>query len=307
MSVELAGVRVLDGKETAREVRAEVAARVAGLGRRGVRPGLAVVLVGDDPGSQVYVRNKDKAASEAGFAVSTRRLPASATQAELAALVDELNRDAGVHGVLIQLPLPDGLDAVALLARLDPAKDVDGLTPANVAALWSGAGREGREAGLFPCTPLGCIELLDRHELPIAGARAVVIGRSQLVGKPLAALLLRRDATVTVCHSRSRDLPGLAREADILVAAVGRPELVRGSWIRPGATVIDVGINRLPDGRLCGDVHYREASSVAGAITPVPGGVGPMTIAMLLENTARAAARAAQIAWEELAPDAGLA
>jgi len=218
--------------------------------------------------------------------VRTLRLPTTTSQAELQARVDELNRDGSVHGILVQLPLPKGLEAGPVLERLDPAKDVDGLTAANVAALWRG------EQGLVPCTPLGCLELLDRHGITLDGKRAVVIGRSQLVGKPLAALLLARNATVTLAHSKTRDLAAVAKEAEILVAAVGRAKLVRASWVRPGAVVLDVGINRLPDGRLCGDVDFQEVLSVASAITPVPGGVGPMTIAMLLANTARAAARA---------------
>jgi methylenetetrahydrofolate dehydrogenase (NADP+)/methenyltetrahydrofolate cyclohydrolase len=285
--METATQRILDGKTVAAAVRAEVAGRVRALRARGTVPGLAVVLVGDDPASQVYVRNKDKAATEAGFEVRTVRLPVTTRQGELVARLEELNRDRAVHGILVQLPLPRGLDADALLERLDPAKDVDGLTPRNVAALWRG------EEGLVPCTPAGCIELLDRSGIPLEGRRAVVIGRSQLVGKPLAALLLARNATVTVAHSRSQDLPAIAREAEILVAAVGKAGLVRASWVRPGATVLDVGINRLEDGRLAGDVDFHGCLAVAGAITPVPGGIGPMTIAMLLANTARAAARAA--------------
>ena len=286
-AMQMTAARVLDGKGVAQAVRAEVAQRVRALRARGVVPGLAVVLVGDDPGSQVYVRNKDKAAAEAGFEVRTVKLPATTTQTELAARLDELNRDRAVHGILLQLPLPRGLAADPLIERLDPAKDVDGLTPRNVAALWRG------EEGLVPCTPAGCIELLDRSSIPIEGKRAVVIGRSQLVGKPLAALLLARNATVTVAHSRSSDLAAIAREAEILVAAVGKAGLVRGNWVRPGATVLDVGINRLEDGRLAGDVDFQACLGVAGALTPVPGGIGPMTIAMLLANTARAAARAA--------------
>lgn len=284
--------RILDGKKTAASVRSEVARRVAALRARGVAPGLCVVMVGDDPASLVYVRNKDRAAKEAGFEVRTEILPASTRQAELVALIDRLNRDAAVHGILVQLPLPRGLDADAIVRRVLPSKDVDGLHPANVAALWMG------EAGLVPCTPSGCIEVLDRHGLDIAGKRAVVIGRSALVGKPLAALLLARHATVTLAHSRTRDLPAVAREAEILVAAVGRPKLVQRDWIRPGAVVLDVGINRQEDGRLCGDVDFHAALGRAGAITPVPGGIGPMTIAMLLSNTALAAARAAGIAEE---------
>ncbi len=285
--MEMTASRILDGKAVAQIVRAEVAEHVRVLRARGVAPGLAVVLVGGDPASQVYVNNKDKAAAEAGFEVRTLRLPASTSQADLLARVEELNRDRGVHGILIQLPLPKGLAAEPLLERLDPHKDVDGLTAHNVAALWRG------EPGHVPCTPAGCIELLDRAGLAIEGKRAVVIGRSQLVGKPLAALLLARNATVTLAHSRTRDLPSVAREAEILVAAVGRAKLVRASWVRPGAVVLDVGINRLEDGRLCGDVDFHEVLPIAAAITPVPGGIGPMTIAMLLANTARAAARAA--------------
>jgi methylenetetrahydrofolate dehydrogenase (NADP+)/methenyltetrahydrofolate cyclohydrolase len=292
--MEMTASRILDGKAVALAVRSEVAERVKSLRARGVVPGLAVVLVGEDPASQVYVKNKDKAAAEAGFAVRTLRLPATTPQAELEAKVLELNRDRAVHGILVQLPLPKGLAAERVLALLDPAKDVDGLTAHNVAALWRG------EDALVPCTPAGCLELLDRHSIAIEGKRAVVIGRSQLVGKPLAALLLARNATVTIAHSRSRDLAAVAREAEILVAAVGKAKLVRGSWVRPGAVVLDVGINRLEDGRLCGDVDFHEVAPVAGAITPVPGGIGPMTIAMLLANTARAAARAAGLEAREL-------
>jgi methylenetetrahydrofolate dehydrogenase (NADP+)/methenyltetrahydrofolate cyclohydrolase len=279
------GTKVLDGKAVAAAVRARVRERCDRLRAKGVVPGLAVVLVGEDPASQVYVRNKDKAAHEAGFEARTIRRPASTTQAELLALVAELNLDRSVHGILVQLPLPKGLDADAVVRALDPRKDVDGLHPDNVAALVSG------RPGLVPCTPAGCIELLDHARVELAGRRFVVVGRSMLVGKPLAFLALRRDATVTVCHSRTVDLPGVCREADVLVAAVGRPEMVRGDWIRPGAAVIDVGINRLADGRLVGDVAFSEARERAGVITPVPGGVGPMTIAMLLDNTLSAAAR----------------
>jgi methylenetetrahydrofolate dehydrogenase (NADP+)/methenyltetrahydrofolate cyclohydrolase len=288
--------RILDGKATARAVRAEVAARAQSLRASGVIPGLAVVLVGDDPASQVYVRNKDRAASEAGFAVRTLQLPAATDQARLEGLVGELNADPLVHGILVQLPLPAGLAAERVIAQLAPEKDVDGLTPLNVAALWSG------KPGLVPCTPAGCIELLDRHGIALAGKRAVVIGRSQLVGKPLAALLLARHATVTIAHSRTADLAAVCREAELLFAAVGRARLVKRDWVRPGAVVLDVGINRLPDGSLAGDVDFDQVVSVAGALTPVPGGIGPMTIAMLLQNTARAAARAAGVPWSELGP-----
>jgi methylenetetrahydrofolate dehydrogenase (NADP+)/methenyltetrahydrofolate cyclohydrolase len=276
---------LLDGKAAAAVVRERVRAGVDRLRGQGIVPGLAVVLVGDDPASQVYVRNKDKAAKEAGFEVRTVRLPSTTAQSDLAAVVRELNEDRGVHGILVQLPLPRGLDAARIVDSLDPRKDVDGLHPLNVAAL--ALGREG----LRPCTPLGCLEILDQHRIPLAGAHAVVIGRSMLVGKPLSLLLLERNATVTVCHSQSRDLKGIARTADLLFAAVGRARMVQGDWIREGAAVVDVGINREPDGKLAGDVDFEAARERAGAITPVPGGIGPMTIAMLLSNTALAAAR----------------
>lgn len=284
----------IDGKRIAAEVRAEVAERVQLLAERGARPGLAVVLVGDDPASQLYVRNKDKAAAEAGFAVRTLERAETTTEAELLALVAELDADRSVHGILVQLPLPKHIDSAAVVRAIDPQKDVDGLHPDNVAALATGA------RGLYPCTPLGCIALCDRSGLPIAGKRAVVIGRSMLVGKPLALLLLARDATVTIAHSKSRDLASVAREAELLFVAVGRAEMVRGDWVRPGAAVIDVGMNRLADGRLVGDVAFAGASERAAAITPVPGGVGPMTIAMLLSNTALAAARIAGVDDKQL-------
>jgi methylenetetrahydrofolate dehydrogenase (NADP+)/methenyltetrahydrofolate cyclohydrolase len=277
----------IDGKRIAAEVRAGVARWAAALAGRGVVPGLAVVLVGDDPASQVYVRNKDQAARQAGFAVRTLRPEAHIAQGDLQALVAELGAAADVHGILVQLPLPRHLDPEGVIGAIPPQKDVDGLHPANVAALT--LGREG----LVPCTPAGCLELLDRTGVELAGARVVIVGRSQLVGKPLFALCLARHATVTVCHSQTRDLPAVTREAEVLVAAVGRPGLVRGDWIRPGAVVIDVGINRLASGALAGDVAFDEALGVASAITPVPGGVGPMTIAMLLRNTALAATRQA--------------
>jgi methylenetetrahydrofolate dehydrogenase (NADP+)/methenyltetrahydrofolate cyclohydrolase len=276
--------RILDGKATAALVRDDVRRGAAQLlAERGVQPGLAVVLVGDDPASHVYVKNKDKAAHEVGFAVRTERLPATSTLAELLAVVERLNADASVHGILVQLPLPSHLDASVVIERIDPRKDVDGLHAHNVAALAMG------RPGLRPCTPAGCIEILDRHSLPLEGAEVIVIGRSMLVGKPFAFLAVERNATVTMAHSRSRDLPALCRRADLVVAAVGRPLMVKGDWIRPGATVLDVGINRLPDGRLVGDVDYAAAVGHAGAITPVPGGIGPMTIAMLLANTLQAA------------------
>ncbi len=275
--------QLIDGKAIARLVCTEVAERVTQLTEAGTVPGLAVVLVGEDPASQVYVRNKDRAARRAGLVPQTLRMPAETTQAELMAVVEGLNRDADVHGILVQLPLPAGFDAEAVVAAIDPAKDVDGLSPESVAALWMG------RPGLRPCTPVGCIELLDRSGIEIAGKRAVVLGRSMLVGKPMAALLLERNATVTICHSRTAGLPEVCASAEILVAAVGRPEMVRSDWIRPGAAVLDVGINRLDDGRLVGDVDLAGARETAGWVTPVPGGVGPMTIAMLLANTVQAA------------------
>ena len=277
--------QILDGKATAMAVREGVAARVAALVADGVQPGLAVVLVGEDPASQVYVRNKDKAASAAGIAVQTRKLPAETTQAELEAVVLELNEDAAVHGILVQLPLPKGLDEQRVVEAISPEKDVDGLHPANVAALVQGV------EGLLPCTPAGCIELLDRHDIALEGKHVVVIGRSQLVGKPVAQLALGRNATVTICHSRTKDLAAEVVRADVIVAAVGWAELVQGDWVKPGAVVLDVGINRGDDGKLVGDVDFEAASQRAAWITPVPGGVGPMTIAMLLANTVTACAR----------------
>ena len=270
--------RIIDGKAVAAALRDEVAARVAASG---IRPGLAVVLVGEDAASAVYVRNKDRAAQQAGLAAQTIRLPADTTQATLLATIACLNADPAVDGILVQLPLPPGLDSRAVIEAIDPAKDVDGFHPINVGRLQDGL------PVLAPCTPSGVMRLL--AGTPLRGARALVLGRSAIVGRPMAALLLAGDMTVTIAHSRTIDLPGECRRADVLVAAVGRPEMVRGDWIKPGATVIDVGINRLPDGRLVGDVQYDECAAVAGAITPVPGGVGPMTIACLLDNTLRAA------------------
>ncbi|MFN0243132.1 MAG: bifunctional methylenetetrahydrofolate dehydrogenase/methenyltetrahydrofolate cyclohydrolase FolD [Planctomycetota bacterium] len=281
--------RIIDGKTAAAAVRADVKRDVDALRARGVDPGLTVVLVGEDPASQVYVRNKDKAAQEAGFRVRTLRLPATTRQDELLQHVAALNADHSVHGILVQLPLPPGLAADPVIDLLDPQKDVDGLHPRNVAALVQG------RPGLVPCTPSGCIELLDRYDVPLEGRHVVVIGRSMLVGKPFALLALARNATVTIAHSKSADLPAIARSADVLVAAVGRTRLVRAEWVRPGAAVIDVGINRGADG-IVGDVDFAAVREVAGAITPVPGGVGPMTIAMLLKNTAAAAARQAGFA-----------
>ncbi|MDP9095991.1 MAG: bifunctional methylenetetrahydrofolate dehydrogenase/methenyltetrahydrofolate cyclohydrolase FolD [Pseudomonadota bacterium] len=271
---------IISGAALAASVRAELAARVETLG---YKPGLAVVLVGDDPASAVYVRNKDRAAHAAGLRATTRRLPAETTQAELLEVVDALNRDPDVDGILVQFPLPTHIAAEAVIEAIDPAKDVDGFHPFNVGRLQQGA------ATLAPCTPRGVIKLLRNSQATLRGARALVLGRSSIVGRPVATMLLNEDATVTIAHSRTVDLPDRCREADILIAAVGRPEMVRGEWIKPGAVVIDVGINRLDDGRLVGDVAFAEAVEVASAITPVPGGVGPMTIACLLENTVAAA------------------
>jgi len=275
----------IDGKAVAGRLRAEVAESATRLRARGVAPTLAVVLVGDDPASAVYVRSKTKAAREASVDVRDHKLPATTTQAELTALVDALNRDPDVDGILVQLPLPPQLDADAVIAALDPAKDVDGLHPTNLGALAQGRPR------FAPCTPSGCMRLLREVEAELAGARAVGRGRSLLVGNPISLLLGNANATVTMCHSRTRDLADEVRRADIVVAAIGRPELVRGDWIKPGAIVIDVGINRTADGKLVGDVEFVAAAERARAITPVPGGVGPMTIACLLENTVTAAQR----------------
>jgi methylenetetrahydrofolate dehydrogenase (NADP+)/methenyltetrahydrofolate cyclohydrolase len=282
--------RIIDGKALAAALRADIAREVAALRERnGVQPGLAVVLVGDDPASHVYVRNKAQQTREAGMRSIEIRLPATTAQPELLDRLAGLNADPLVHGILVQLPLPPQIDATAVIEALDPAKDVDGFHPVNVGLLAS------RGAGFVPCTPLGCLLLLKSRYQSLSGMRAVIVGRSNIVGKPLAQLLLREDCTVTVAHSRTRDLADVCRRADVLVAAVGRPQMIRGDWIKPGATVIDVGINRIPDPgdatrtRLVGDVDFASAIDVAGAITPVPGGVGPMTIACLLRNTLTAA------------------
>jgi methylenetetrahydrofolate dehydrogenase (NADP+) / methenyltetrahydrofolate cyclohydrolase len=274
--------RIIDGKALAATLRTEVAANVAAAG---FTPGLAVVLVGDDPASSVYVRTKDRAAREAGIEALTIRLPAETPQAELLAAIRKLNDDPTIDGILVQLPLPPGIDTQAVIEAIDPAKDVDGFHPMNVGHL-----ADGRPA-LVPCTPLGVMKLLRATGIETAGARAVVLGRSPVVGRPMARLLVAADATATIAHSRTRDLPAECRRADILIAAIGKPEMVQADWIQPGATVIDVGINRLPDGRLVGDVAFDACAAVAGAITPVPGGVGPMTVACLLENTLTAALR----------------
>jgi len=282
---------IIDGKAFAEKVRQGVAAKVAKLkALHGLKPGLAVVLVGEDPASQVYVRFKGKATVEAGMESFEFRLPPTASHAEVLAKVQELNADPRVHGILVQLPLPKQVDETAIINAIDPAKDVDGFHVINAGRLSTG------QDAMVPCTPLGCLLMLRDHlgKDGLNGANAVVVGRSNIVGKPMVQLLLGENCTVTVAHSRTKDLPGVVRAADIVVAAVGRPEMVRGDWIKPGATVIDVGINRIErDGKakLVGDVCFEEAVKVAGAITPVPGGVGPMTIACLLVNTVTAACR----------------
>ena len=272
--------RILDGKALGAKLRAGLAARIAGLP---FKPGLRVVRVGEDPASGVYVRNKDRAAAEAGFDSATIHLPETTTEADLLAEIARLNADPAVDGILVQLPLPGHIRAEAAIAAVDPRKDVDGFHPLNAGRLAAG------EPGLVPCTPRGVMHLLAEAGVALRGARALVLGRSQIVGRPMAQLLLGADCTVTIAHSRTRDLPAECLRAEILVAAAGRAEMVRGDWIAPGAVVIDVGINRLPNGKLVGDVAYAEAVGHAGAITPVPGGVGPMTIACLLENTLEAA------------------
>jgi 5,10-methylene-tetrahydrofolate dehydrogenase/methenyl tetrahydrofolate cyclohydrolase len=287
---------IIDGKSIANEIRQEVAQGVEKLlASGGPRPGLATVLVGDNPASQTYVRSKRKACAEAGIESFGHELPATATQAEVEGLVTRLNQDAKVHGILVQLPLPPGLDEEAVLKAISIEKDVDGFHPLNIGRL----AQKGREPRFVPCTPAGCLVLLKKAGAKLDGANAVVVGRSNIVGMPAALLLVKENATVTICHSRTKDLAGVCRTADVLIAAIGKTEMIRGSWIKPGAYIIDVGINRVEDAstksgyRLVGDVAFDEAVQVAGAITPVPGGVGPMTIALLLQNTLRAAARRA--------------
>ncbi|MCG3172400.1 MAG: Bifunctional protein FolD protein [Myxococcota bacterium] len=275
---------LIDGKAAAERLRAEIRAATSDLTPRlGRPPGLAAVLVGDNAASRVYVRNKVRACEECGILSRKIELPASASQQELEQLVDSLNEDNAVDGVLVQLPLPPHLNEQAILRRISPAKDVDGFHPLNAGKLLLG------EDCFEPCTPAGVMVLMDRYGIEIKGRHAVVLGRSNIVGKPMAMMLLRRSATVTICHSATNNLPGVVRLGDIVVAAVGRARLVQGDWLKPGAAVIDVGINRLPDGALCGDVDFDSAKEIAGAITPVPGGVGPMTIAMLLSNTLKSA------------------
>jgi methylenetetrahydrofolate dehydrogenase (NADP+)/methenyltetrahydrofolate cyclohydrolase len=297
--------KLIDGKAFAVGLQQRVAAGVARLiAEGGPKPGLATVLVGDDPASQVYVRSKGKLAAELGMASFDHRLPATTTQAELLEVVRRLNADPAVHGILVQLPLPRPLDSAEVLLAIDPAKDVDGFHPMNVGRLASAAPGAPLDFPV-PCTPLGCSMLLQDALGSVAGHHALVIGRSNLVGRPVAQLLLRADCTVTITHSRTRDLPELCRAADIVVAAIGRPNFVRGDWIRPGATVIDVGINRIPvEGgktKLVGDVAFDEAVKVAGRITPVPGGVGPMTVACLMYNTLQEARRSAGLPFAAVA------
>ncbi|MEO7635901.1 MAG: bifunctional methylenetetrahydrofolate dehydrogenase/methenyltetrahydrofolate cyclohydrolase FolD [Sphingomicrobium sp.] len=283
----------IDGKAAAAALRAEIALAVVALkAATGRAPGLATVLVGEDPASAVYVRSKNKATAEAGMESFAHDLPADTNEADLLALVDQLNADANVDGILVQLPLPAHINANNVITRIDPDKDVDGFHPVNAGRLAIGL------HGFVPCTPLGCLKLIKAERGDISGLEAVVVGRSNIVGKPMALLLLAESATVTVAHSRTRDLPDVVRRADILVAAVGRPRMIAGDWIKPGATVIDVGINRTEAG-LVGDVDFASASEVAGAITPVPGGVGPMTIACLIRNTFVSAARRGKFHYEK--------
>jgi len=288
---EAMSATILDGKAFAAKIRGEIADHVERLAAdHGIKPGLAVVLVGEDPASQVYVRSKGKQTNEVGMASFEHRLDVATPEADLLDLVEQLNEDPEVHGILVQLPLPDHMNADAVINAIDPGKDVDGFHISNVGRLGTG------QKSMVPCTPLGCLMMLRDHHGSLSGLDAVVVGRSNIVGKPMAQLLLGDSCTVTIAHSRTKDLPGVARRADIVVAAVGRPGMVTAEWIKPGATVIDVGINRVDAGggktRLVGDVDYQSAVEVAGAITPVPGGVGPMTIACLLANTLTACCRA---------------
>jgi len=279
--------KIVDGKALAARLRVAMADDVKKLVARSVRPGLAVVLVGEDPASQIYVRNKTKALADAGFACFDHHLAADTAEDTLLGLVADLNADRAVDGILVQLPLPKHIDSKRVLLAIDPAKDVDGFHPENLGRLLIG------EPRFIACTPYGIMKLIEEAGTTVRGANAVVVGRSNIVGKPVALLLTNADATVTVCHSKTRDLPAVIGGADILVAAIGRPEMIRGAWIKPGATVIDVGTNRLPSGKLVGDVEFAAAVERAGAITPVPGGVGPMTITMLLANTLESARRRA--------------
>lgn len=275
--------QLIDGKIIAAAVKETVRERVAALKARGITPGLATVLVGDDPASHIYVRNKQRTCEELGMHTVGHQLPATTSQEDLLALIGRLNRDPAIHGILVQLPLPKPLRSEPVLCAMSPDKDVDGLHPFNIGKLTMG------EPRFVPCTPAGVMAMLEYHKLPIEGKTAVVVGRSNLVGKPAALLLMHRHATVTVCHSKTPDLPAVCRRADILVAAMGKARFIRGEMVKDGAVVIDVGINRLPDGKLAGDVDFDEVAPKAGWITPVPGGVGPMTIALLMQNTMLAA------------------
>ena len=287
---------LIDGKSLAASTRAALKDKVAQLAAKGARPGLAAVLVGDDPASRVYVRNKAKSCEETGLHSEVHELPKDTGEKALLELVARLNKDPKIHGILVQLPLPKQINSDRVLAAISPAKDVDGFHAESLGALVQGL------PGFVPCTPAGVMEMLAHAKVPLAGARAVIVGRSTIVGKPLALLLLQKDATVTICHSRTKDLPARTREADVLIAAVGKAKLVTGDMVKPGACVIDVGINRLPDGKLAGDVDFDSVKEVAGSITPVPGGVGPMTIAMLIVNTVRSAERALGKSAQQPAP-----
>ena len=280
--------RIIDGNALARAVRDELRARVATLASAGVVPGLAVILANDDPASRIYVRNKGRACADLGLHSEQHDLPASATEAQVLERVHTLNENARIHGILVQLPLPKHISGERVLQAIAPEKDVDGFHPFNVGLLATG------HAGFVPCTPAGVMRMLDREGVSLEGRHAVIVGRSNIVGKPMAMLLLQKNATVTICHSKTRDLGAVTRVADVLVVAIGRPRFLTGDMVRPGAAVIDVGINRLPDGKLAGDVDFQSVLGRASHLTPVPGGVGPMTIAMLLENTVSAAERAAQ-------------
>jgi methylenetetrahydrofolate dehydrogenase (NADP+)/methenyltetrahydrofolate cyclohydrolase len=274
---------ILDGKKIAGEIRQEIKKETEKIfAERQIKPGLAVIIVGDDPASAIYVRNKEKAAQEVGFNSVVKRYPANTSQEDLLAAVDEINNDKSIHGTIVQLPLPKHLNEKEVIKRIDPKKDVDGLHPLSIGALTIG------DKGLVSCTPKGCIHLIKETGIEISGKKAVVVGRSNMVGKPVALLLLQENATVTICHSRTKDLKAELQDADIIVAAVGIANLIKGDMVKKGAVVIDVGINRSEDGKLCGDVDFAAASENAGFITPVPGGVGPMTIAMLLSNTLEA-------------------
>ena len=291
---------IIDGKSIAADLRETIRIQTASLAKdHGIKPGLAVVLVGEDPASQIYVRNKNRQTIKAGMQSFEHRLPRDTSEADLHILISKLNKDPEIHGILVQLPLPDHINENRIIEAITPTKDVDGFHPINVGKLATG------QPSLVPCTPLGCIMLAKTIHPDLSGLHAVVIGRSNIVGKPVAGLLLGENATVTIAHSRTRDLPSLAKTADLLIAAVGRPEMITGDWIKPGATIIDVGINRLDDGsekgRLVGDVDFKSVIKVAGAITPVPGGVGPMTIACLLRNTLLAACMTADINLTDLA------